>query len=95
MEVEEISANVISDDASALSSLTGGSATEDCLDEMKSHGLHSCNEYPIIILDSDEQFFACSEPIALDNSELTNLHGYITRGSSAKHISAAIYDDHD
>ena len=37
MEVEEISANVISDDASALSSLTGGSATEDCLDEMKSH----------------------------------------------------------
>ena len=41
-----------------------------------------------MILDSDEQFFACSEPIALDNLELTNtnLHGCIVRASSAKHI---------
>jgi hypothetical protein len=41
MEVEEISINIFSDDASALSSSTGGSATEDCLDDMKSYGLHS------------------------------------------------------
>ena len=86
MEVEEISVNVISDYASALSSLTGGSATADCLEDMKPYGLYSCNENLLIIFDSDEQFFACSQPIALDNLELTNLHGYIARVSSAKHI---------
>jgi len=75
-----------SDDASSLSSLTGGSATEDCLEYMKSYGLHSCNKNPIIIFDSDKHFFAWSQPIALDNLELTNLHGYIARVSSAKHI---------
>ena len=49
MQVEEISVHVISDDVSALSSLTGLSATEDCIDDMKSCGLNSRNENLIII----------------------------------------------
>ena len=48
--------------------------------------LHSCNENPINILDPDKQFFASFELIALDNSELTNLQDYKSRGSFAKHI---------
>ena len=83
MKVEEISINVFSDDASALSSLTGESATEDCLDDMKSYGLHSEPDNDFIFRWT---IFAFSLPITLDNLELTNLHGYIARCSSAKHI---------
>ena len=82
MELDYVS-SAASDEISAITvdSTTVSSQTK----ELSSYGLHLYTDSPIIILDPEDNFVACSKPIPPDDLAPKNLHSYIARCSHTKH----------